>query len=96
MSAKTKWVQFTMVAYAKVAVEVPEGTPEEMQEYADQMAFDGCYFDPQYQLDETTDFEILATEPSINRCRDEHIDRNPMDAEEKDELEEKQKEGDAT
>lgn len=92
MSAKTKWVQFTMVAYAKVAVEVPEGTKEEMEEYADQMAFDGIC-SPSYDLDETRDFEVLESEPSIQHCRNHDIDRNPMDDEEKEELGQKQKEG---
>lgn len=94
MSAKTKWVQFTMVAYATVAVEVPEGTSDEMREYADQMAWDGC-FSPSYDLDETRSFEILESEPSIKHCRNHDIDRNPMDAEEKAELEKEQKEGGA-
>lgn len=94
MSAKTKWVQFTMVAYAKVAVEVPEGTKEEMEEYADLFAFDGSC-SPSYYLDETRGFEILDSEPSVQYCRNNDIDRNPMDAEEEDELDGEQKDGGA-
>lgn len=95
MSAKTKWVQFTMVAYATVAVEVPEGTNAEMQEYADELAFDGCTFDPDYELETTCDFEVLESEPSVQHCRSHNIDRNPMHEEEKAELEEQQKKGGA-
>lgn len=94
MSAKTKWVRLRLEAYAFVAIEVPDGTPDEMREYADRIVFDG-HCDPSYELDETAGFEVLKAEPSVQFCLRNDIDRCPMDDDEREELAKKQAEGGA-
>lgn len=90
MNPKTRWVKFTMIAYATVVVQVPEG--EDMIGDADEMAFDGC-LSPEYQLQETRDFEILESEPTDADCRRNEIGKTPMTKRELDRLQAIENEG---
>ena len=70
---KTKWVKLTVVAFKQVAVEVENGTNEEMIEQAEQIVFD--HPPDSYEIDECKRHEILSEEPDDKRCRDHDIEK---------------------
>lgn len=70
---KTKWVKMTVIAFKQVAVEVEDGTNEEMIEQAEQIVVD--HPPDSYEIDDFKRPEILSEEPDDKHCRNHDIEK---------------------
>lgn len=74
---KTKWVKLVVMIYKTVAIEVEEGTEEEMKIDASNFAFEEFNSSDQ-EVETTLDEEILPSAPDARKFRAEGIEVFPM------------------